>query len=458
MAAVYNIIEGLDVRELRAICKRQVDAGVLDPLSLQPLFSLERSVLDSKHGTWYRHKISRHIFDLPEDITNPIFLAEGGYGCVARASYRGQQVAVKKVPIPAKADEDEAARLLREIVVLKKAREEDQRSVCEILEIYGTHGATKPNELKHFYMVMPLYSPGCLENFVVETPELFKTICVQTLQALHWLHAHGVLHRDIKRENIFYDAKTNRAVLGDLGSTRRNQKTKMTGKNMVGTKCYLAPEFCLDKPYGYASDVWSLGVTWWEMLCLKDDDATLFPQSTAGGKDHLAKQKELCSKNSSDPWAAKKWLKVKNKEEQWNEPSYTRLFRSIFVFDASKRATLDDLFDDPFFMGEKTKFEITQMPALDISKHRDIRTYLFHAQTIGNSKAATTVATTAASNSDVMSVSDISSVVNMAAVDAVSRDSFRLPAKRLREKTAMTDAVASIKRRRTSAIKQRSYD
>lgn len=44
-----------------------------------------------------------------------------------------------------------------------------------------------------------------------------KNITFTVLRGLRWMHRHGILHRDLKRENIFYDAAGKKAVIADFG-------------------------------------------------------------------------------------------------------------------------------------------------------------------------------------------------------------------------------------------------
>jgi len=382
-------LRDLDPQTIRKYIDRLIDAGVIDADTLEPIMTLNRCLIKDKMGSWSRLKIGNTTFDLPESMTEPTYLAAGGYGSVARAWYQGKQVAIKKVPVPRKSNESEAVRLLREIAILKKARDHGQKSICEIIELYGTAGAATPEELKHYYIVMPLYSPGCLEKFTVDTPELYKTIATHTLQALYWLHTQDILHRDIKRENVFYDRESNRAVLGDFGSARRFTMTKMTGKKEVGTKCYLAPEFIGDKGkevfYSYSSDVWALGIVWWEMLT-HAGSKTLFPWSTSGGNEHLIRQYSLCNRKKTRDkygrWQKNKWDKVKAKCAEWGEESIERILSKVMIFKPEERATIEDLYLDPYFAETKQDVRPIQIPGVDCDDYEAIQSHLFYSQTM----------------------------------------------------------------------------
>ena len=82
---------------------------------------------------------------------------------------------------------------------------------------------------------------------------------------LHHIHQLKVLHRDIKSENIFLDARGN-AKIGDLGVAKVMTTQLDFARTLVGTPYYLSPELCENKPYNHKSDIWSLGCVLYELL------------------------------------------------------------------------------------------------------------------------------------------------------------------------------------------------
>ncbi len=93
-----------------------------------------------------------------------------------------------------------------------------------------------------------------------ETKIIFSQIC----GAVTYIHSRGLVHRDLKLENIFLDRKKN-VKLGDFGFARENDKSLL--ETWCGTLTYSSPEMLrCDKYHGEPVDIWSLGIILYTLL------------------------------------------------------------------------------------------------------------------------------------------------------------------------------------------------
>lgn len=138
--------------------------------------------------------------------------------------------------------------------------------------------------LEHFedgtliFIVMEYADGGDLNNKIKEQkkkepvtlfePKLAMFWFLQICMALKYLHDNHILHRDLKTANVFLTTK-NIVKLGDFGISTILQNTLACAKTVCGTPYYFSPELCQSKPYNNKSDVWALGVVFYETLTLQ---------------------------------------------------------------------------------------------------------------------------------------------------------------------------------------------
>ena len=120
------------------------------------------------------------------------------------------------------------------------------------------------------YMAMELASGGTLKDRIRSTgplpPREAAGVALQVAEALGAAHAAGIVHRDVKPENVLL-TETGDAKVGDFGIARATEATAMTHTSMIlGTAPYLSPEQARGEPVGPSSDLYSLGVVLFESL------------------------------------------------------------------------------------------------------------------------------------------------------------------------------------------------
>ncbi|MGH7720891.1 MAG: serine/threonine-protein kinase, partial [Gemmatimonadaceae bacterium] len=123
------------------------------------------------------------------------------------------------------------------------------------------------------YLVMALITGGNLAALLVHEPrqsidEVRRLLC-EIADALAYAHLRGVIHRDIKPDNILLDGETGRAMVTDFGIARAIEAgTRLTVTGIaVGTPTYMSPEQAVgERELDGRSDIYSLGVLGYQML------------------------------------------------------------------------------------------------------------------------------------------------------------------------------------------------
>lgn len=121
------------------------------------------------------------------------------------------------------------------------------------------------------WVVIELMNGGCLTSLVGENIKwsegLISWVLKNCLKGLEKLHKNGIIHRDIKSDNILFDFK-GRIKLADCGrSGRKNNEDRCRRSSLVSSPYWEAPELIKSNRTGYDEkvDVWALGITTFEM-------------------------------------------------------------------------------------------------------------------------------------------------------------------------------------------------
>ncbi|MEU8272213.1 protein kinase [Sphaerisporangium sp. NPDC049002] len=186
-------------------------------------------------------------------------IGRGGMGIVWRAhdELLDRAVAVKEVRYPGDPQDDEVAELNRR--TLREARAAGRLSHPNVVVV---HDVIEENGRP--WIVMQLVDSRSLGQVLRDDGPLpmrmAAEIGLQILEALRHAHASGVLHRDVKPENVLL-TDDGRVVLTDFGIARMETDTTMTRTGLVGTPAFIAPERLRGHSAQRESDLWSLGAT-----------------------------------------------------------------------------------------------------------------------------------------------------------------------------------------------------
>ncbi|KJE95605.1 p21-activated kinase Cla4 [Capsaspora owczarzaki ATCC 30864] len=188
-------------------------------------------------------------------FTSFVKIGQGASGSVFVAvdSRSGKSVAIKEMNLE---EQPRKELIINEIVVMKNAK---HANIVNFVDSYLIQG--------NLWVVMEYMQGGALTD-VIDHCELgeehMAAVCRETLKGLKHLHSKGIIHRDIKSDNLLLDIDGS-IKLTDFGfCAQLKEKSKRT--TMVGTPYWMAPEVVKQKEYGFKVDIWSLGIMLIEMI------------------------------------------------------------------------------------------------------------------------------------------------------------------------------------------------
>ncbi len=213
-------------------------------------------------------------------------LGAGGMATVyvARDEKHQRSVAIK-VLHPSITDEVFAERFLREIRI---AAQFSHPGILGLIDSgsLSIDGAALP------YYVMPRVEGETLRERMNREGQLSIDDAVditrQVADALAYAHSHDVVHRDVKPENIMLTGT--HVLVADFGIAKAMTNATMTGLTaeggMLGTPAYMSPEQVTDTKVGPASDIFSLGVVFYELLTGELPFSGITPQTQLARRLH----------------------------------------------------------------------------------------------------------------------------------------------------------------------------
>ncbi|ORE19427.1 hypothetical protein CU097_009523 [Rhizopus azygosporus] len=246
-------------------------------------------------------------------------IGEGASGNVYKAIsvHDDRTVAIKHIKLRRQARKD----LIIEEVLMGKEEPTHENLVKHIDTFFWR---------KNVWIVMEYMEGGSLTDIVTHnylTEAEIAAICFEVLKALAYLHSKGVIHRDIKSDNILIGLH-GQVKLSDFGYCAHLEKPYSKRTTLAGTLCWMAPEIVQNKEYGPTVDIWSLGITAIEMI--------------EGSPPHL-----------EDPQQAIELLKTKNAPPALKNPdqlssTFRDFLSQCLQFKAENRPTAHDLLQHPF--------------------------------------------------------------------------------------------------------------
>ncbi|KAL5109394.1 Serine/threonine-protein kinase pim-1 [Taenia crassiceps] len=204
-----------------------------------------------------------NIFDQTYSLCTQV--GKGGFGRVFQARHNGngakvviKQVDSDRVPCWCRLDGD---MLPMEVVLLKKLAHID--GIPRMLEVYDLHGTWNIVMAGNTPAVQDLFDYICKRGYLSECESAF--IMYQLVGILLKCHQAGVLHRDLKDENLLIDSDNHEIQLIDFGSGAFLHDGIY--RDFDGTRVYSPPEWIKTNGYrGKSAEIWTVGILLFDMI------------------------------------------------------------------------------------------------------------------------------------------------------------------------------------------------
>eukprot|EP01012_Entosiphon_sulcatum_P026705 TRINITY_DN3218_c0_g1_i1.p1 TRINITY_DN3218_c0_g1~~TRINITY_DN3218_c0_g1_i1.p1 ORF type:complete len:659 (-),score=81.50 TRINITY_DN3218_c0_g1_i1:21-1997(-) len=199
-------------------------------------------------------------------------VAAGAFGVVHTAYDGDEQVAIKEIRFD---NVKQFRALLRECAFMRTASFQGQKGEegpGNVVRFEGVwlHG-------KKLWIVMEYMAGGSLTRLLKTNvyalygrPDetVIAYFLVEVLKAMRFLHNNGIIHRDLKTDNILVDPSSGKVKLADFGQSAVIEQAGYR-TTVTGTPFWMAPEVIQGKPYDFKADIWSLGIVAIELANLE---------------------------------------------------------------------------------------------------------------------------------------------------------------------------------------------
>ncbi|CCD22544.1 STE20 family serine/threonine-protein kinase NDAI_0A03870 [Naumovozyma dairenensis CBS 421] len=215
---------------------------------------------DGKMGDKEFETILRNICNNSDDprkkYANLVKIGRGGSALVYTAYEVGTNlsVAIKQINLE---KQPRKQLILNEIIVMKKSQ---HPNIVNFIDSYLVDGK--------LWVIMEYMEAGSLTDVVTRCilrEGQIGAVCREVLKGLVFLHSKGVIHRDIKSDNVLLSMDGD-IKLTDFGFCAQLNDIHLKRNTMVGTPYWMAPEIVEKKHYCPKVDIWSLGVMIIEMI------------------------------------------------------------------------------------------------------------------------------------------------------------------------------------------------
>jgi len=178
------------------------------------------------------------------------------------------------------------------------------------------------------YLILEFASGGELFDAIVKKGSYSETdaakIIRQILEAIQYVHNHGIAHRDLKPENLLLvQSETGEDIIkiADFGLSKDFGAEQL--QTSCGTPDYVAPEVLMGEPYDMGVDIWSIGVISYVLLCG-------FPPFYGDSQKELFENIMNGTYDFPDP----EWTEVSDQAKDF--------IKKILVVDVEKRASAEE--------------------------------------------------------------------------------------------------------------------